>query len=230
MKTTKTLPSAIRNLLLLVAVATLAFAGTAKAQPYIIGSFNYIDNYQGVPDNSLLSISNNLGSFTLANPALITQTPATGPNAGASSPSGTFAGLGLQALTFNITSSSALAGLIQPPGGIAVSPLDSTVSPSPLFMTIGNSGLLTFDLQTIYMTSTGNSYTVLGTGTVSGTGYSTSQASFTITQSGGLGTGYAGTFTAVPEPLSVLLGLVVFALLGVLLRMRAVQMRDLDLA
>ena len=203
MKTTKELPSGVfRSLLLLVTVAAFAFAGTAKAQPYIIGSFNYTDNYQGYPDNSLLSISNNLGSFTLNNPAMITQTPPTGQNAGATSPNGAFAGLGLQDLTFNITSSSALAAFIQPSGGIAVSPGNSAVSPSQLFMTIGNSGTFTFDLQTIYMAAAGNSISVLGTGTVSGSGYTTSQASFTLTQSGGPDSGYDGTFTAttVPEP------------------------------
>jgi hypothetical protein len=201
MKTTKDLPSgAFRNLLFLVTVATFAFAGTVKAEPYIIGSFNYSDNYQGTPDNSLLSISSNVGSFTLNNPAIITQTPSSGLNAGASSPNGAFAGLGLESLTFNVTSSSALT--LTPSGGIAVSPGNSIVTGSPLFMTIGNSGTFTFDLQTIYMTAAGNSISVLGTGTVSGSGYTTSQASFTLTQSGGPDSGYDGTFTAttVPEP------------------------------
>ncbi|HEY0257968.1 MAG TPA: PEP-CTERM sorting domain-containing protein [Candidatus Methylacidiphilales bacterium] len=223
MKTTthKSLLALARLPMIIAAVTlSLAFSGTAKADPYITGSLNFnlttlvpAPNLGGDP-------SAGTGFFTMGGNTITAQIVGGSLQV---SPSGDFSTLAGDLLTFN---PAELTGL-----GAAGNPSSYDITNYIEFGPSSDPDEFTFTLTEAHIDGFGTGTpTLSGQGTVSGPGFATTGASFSITDSSSVDgfAVYTGSFSATPEPSSWVLGLLVLGTLGYLLRVRIVRSLGLD--
>jgi len=217
-KNMRSLTTALRSLLLLAA-ATISFAGVAKAQ--IIGVLQFTQNAPGANFTAT--------SFTLPDELILSNAfsvPA--------SPSGIFLGLAGDSITILAPSSNTFLPL-----GISTNPANPSIVTATPFLKFGGGDTdvdqFTFNLTSIYMTNSDPSNPNMGTASVLGSGTlfdnttsTTYLASFSISDVLSSGP-VIGVFaaSAVPEPSSI--GLAFFMVLPALIFLRFWNRRGLKI-